>query len=289
MCLLYTDAVMSEDTTNKITIQQRITQKCNQIMEPVEAWLDRIITMPDRFNPETFKVLDHFKKEQVKGAHARKIIELYEPFYKEYKDVLHLRKQNIKFKEISDDEDNDSEDRQLLESYEDYTDEVLQKGIKAYDNIFEACEYMHKVAMANRKAPKRKPKDPAKVVAKLKFAQKCDEFNLISIDPKEIIGANELFVYNIKTRKIGNYIASVIDPRGLGREGTGLNVKGSTIRGFKEEESVQKTLRKPKEMIKQFANVGPVKIKSLFNEIKTMDLKLNGRINEHTILLRVIR
>ena len=280
---------MSDQTENKITIQQRIAQKCNQIMEPVENWLDRLIIMPDRFNPETFKVLDHFKKEQVKGAHARKIIEMYEPYLQEFHDVLQLRKKNLKFEEINEEEDNDTFERQLLESYEDFPDSVLEKAVKAYNNIFEACDYMNKIAMANRKAPKRKPKDPAKLVAKLKYAQKFDELNLHSIDPKEIIWATELFVYNVKTRKIGYYVASTIDPRGLNREGTGLTVKGSTIRGFEEENSVQKTLRKPGEQIKQFVDAGPVKIKTLFKEVKTMEVKLNGRINEHTILLRVIR
>lgn len=280
---------MSEDTQNKISIQKRIELKCNEIMQPVEAWLDRLVSMPDRFNPATFKILDHFKKEQVKGAHARKILEMYEAEFKEYQDVLALRKKNLKFKEINDEEDNDSDERQLLESYEDWSDELLEKGMQACQHIFEACDYMHKVSLANRKAPKRKPKDPAKLVAKLKYAQKNDELNLDSVDPKEIVCANELFVYNVKTRKIGHYTAKVIDPRGLNREGTGLTVKGSTIRGFDEENSVQKTLRKPQEQIKQLADAGPVKIKTLLKDIKTMEVKLNGRINEHTILLRVIR
>lgn len=280
---------MSETTEQKITIQQRLVQKCNQILEPVDAWLERLITMPDRFNPDIFKVLDHFKKEQIKGAHARKIIEIYKPYLTEYNDVLQLRKKNLKFSKIDEEGANDSYERQLLESYEDMPDNVIEKAIKAYNNIFDACVYMNQIAMANRKAPKRKPKDPAKLVAKLKYAIKHDELNLISIDPKEIIGANELYVYNFKTRKLGVYTASVVDPRGLGRIGTGLSVKGSTIRGFAEDSSIQKALRKPKEMIEQFRQAGPIKIKALLNELKTVDVKLNGRVNEHTILLRVIR
>ena len=33
-----------------------------------------------------------------------------------------------------------------------------------------------------------------------------------SIDPAEIIYAEELWVYNTKTRKLGNYKAKVLDP-----------------------------------------------------------------------------
>ena len=57
--------------------------------------------------------MDVFKKEQVGGVHARKIMEMYEPQYQEYKDLLSLREKNLTFKEITEDEDNDSEERQL--------------------------------------------------------------------------------------------------------------------------------------------------------------------------------
>ena len=36
---------------------------------------------------------------------------------------------------------------------------------------------------------------------------------------------------------------------GLGRDGSGLSVKGTTMIRFKEDESLQKTLRKPREQL----------------------------------------
>jgi len=80
----------------------------------------------DKFDPDKFKLVDVFKKEQVGGVHARKIMEMYEPQYQEYKDLLSLRRK-IYIKEITEDEDNDSEERQLLESYEDVDNGVITK------------------------------------------------------------------------------------------------------------------------------------------------------------------
>jgi hypothetical protein len=277
------------DTIEKYrpSIQERIAERVREIVVPIEDWLERLITMPDRFNPETFELIQHFKKEKVGGVHARKIMEIYETQYKEYKDLLELRKKNLKFAEIDEEGEGDSEERQLLESYEDISNEVIEKGIKAHDNIFKACDYMIDMANANRKARKKKPISKDKLVAKLQYCKQDTKYNLTSMDPKEIITAEQLWVFNTKTRKLGIYVASVLDPRGLNREGTGLSVKGTSMQRFDPEKSVQKTLRKPEEQLSEFMNCGPVKSKTFFSEIKSMEIALTGRINVDTILLKV--
>jgi len=271
------------------TIQERIKKRVHEILEPIEDWLDRYLTHPDKFNPDKFKLIDIFKKQQVGGVHARKIMEMYEPQYQEYKELLTLRSKNLKFKEITDEEDHDSDDRQLLESYEDVDDETIQKGIRAYDNIFEACDRMIDIANANRKPRKKKEKSPEKLVAKLQYKKQDEKLQVQSIDPTEIIYAEALWVYNTKTRKLGHYKAKTLDPRGMNRPGTGLMVKGTSIKGFDEENSIQKTLRKPEEQLKEFANSGPKKVLEFYDAIKTMGVKLNGRVNEEVILLRAVR
>ena len=74
----------------------------------------------------------------------------------------------------------------------------------------------------------------------------------------------------------------------MGREGTGLSVKGTTIIGFNESESIQKTLRKPEDKIKEFQGLGKVKLRTFLEDINAVDIKLNGRINSDTVLLKVI-
>ena len=280
---------MEKTEIKKPTIQERIASRVNEILDPVEVWLDRYNNNPDRFNPETLKLVPLFKKEKVGGVHARKIQERFEEPYKEFKELLDLRKKNLKFKELDDEEDFDSDDRQLLEAYEDVSDETIKKGIQAYDNIFEACDYMISIANANRKPRKKKEKSPEQLVAKMQYKKEDTKLELISIDPAEIIYAEELWVYNTKTRKLGHYVAKTLDPRGLNRPGTGLMVKGTSIKGFNEEASVQKTLRKPEKQLEEFTNSGPKKVLEFYDAIKTMGIKLNGRINTEVLLLRAVR
>ena len=65
----------------------------------------------------------------------------------------------------------------------------------------------------------------------------------------------------------------------------GLMVKGTTIQDFDEKESVQKTLRKPAEQISNWTGKAKTKFAKSFDELTTTGTKMNGRINEHTILL----
>jgi hypothetical protein len=50
---------------------------------------------------------------------------------------------------------------------------------------------------------------------------------------------------------------------------------------------VAKTLRKPDEQLKEFAKAGKVALRTWIKDIKAVEIKLTGRINEDTLLLKV--
>ena len=101
---------------------------------------------------------------------------------------------------------------------------------------------------------------------------------LVSVSPTDIIGASELWIFNTKTRKLGRYVAAEFNT---------LGVKGTSITGFDEFKSVQKTLRKPEEKLKEFKAANKVALRKFLDEINATDTKMNGRINEETVLLKV--
>jgi hypothetical protein len=95
-----------------------------------------------------------------------------------------------------------------------------------------------------------------------------------------------VWVYNTKTRKVGVYHAKNKDPRGLSRPGTGLTIKGTTIKDYDTEQSFQKTLRKPAEQIKNWTGNAKTRFAKAFEEVKAVETKLNGRLNDTTIILK---
>ena len=100
------------------------------------------------------------------------------------------------------------------------------------------------------------------------------------------MNANEVWVYNTKTRKLGVYHASNKDPRAMNRTGSGIMVKGTTLQDFDEELSRQKTLRKPKEQIANWTGNAKTKFSKSFDELTTTGIKMNGRLNDNTIILK---
>jgi hypothetical protein len=131
-----------------------------------------------------------------------------------------------------------------------------------------------------RKPRKRKVKSPDELVSKIKYCKDFAELKLVSVKPTDIIGAMQLWVYNTKNRKLGCYHAE---------DAGGLSVKGSTILNFNETKSVQKTLRKPAEMLPEVLKGGKVFLRNVIESIRAVESGLTGRLNDDIILLRTIK
>jgi len=271
-----------KEKTPQPTIQERITEQAIAASSEIDEWLDT--SSDSNFNPKEFNIKAHLLKNKVTQAHARKIIAFYQEEIKDYQDLLNLPTA-AQIKKMSEQEQDFIE--QLKEGYSHLTKATIKKTLEAYQNVIDDCNMIIDSAKATRKIRKPKQRSATKVIEKLKYKKQDDKYNLVSINPVEIVGASELWVFNCKTRKLGKYVASNVDPKGLARDGSGLSVKGTTIIGFDENLSVQKTLRKPDIQLKEFKAAGKVALRKFLDEVNAVDTKLNGRINLDTVLLKV--
>ena len=268
----------------QLSIQERLQQQALMMCEGVEEWLDGYVKDAESFDLKSFDFRKYASEKNITGAHARKIKNIYEHELDDYKDLLRMPTAG-QLKKMSEDEADQWE--QLKEGYAHLKKKHIEKYIDAVGYIFNELEFIIEKSKVNRKPRKKKVYSADKLVAKLKYLKVDSKYSLTSVNPEEIIKSNELWVFNVKTRKLGKYIAKNIDPLGQQRDGTGLSVKGTTIIGFDEQLSVQKTLRKPVDQLKEFKDSGKVKLRKFLEEIPTTDTKLNGRINPETVLLKV--
>ena len=268
----------------KPNIQERIATQSIYMSAKVDEWLDTWGNNPAKFDPKGFRISKHLMDVKCTQAHARKIKEWFASEIAEFEEVLNPPSKASREKMTERDKDYAE---QLIEAYADFDKKDVKKYYEALMLFMGACDIIIDTAKANRK-PRKRIRSKEKMVAKLKFRINDEKFQLASINPQDIIGAEELWVFNTKTRKIGRYVASSKDPLHQRREGTGLSVKGTTVTGFDEETSIQKTIRKPEEKLKEFKDAGKIKIKKFLDEINAVDIKLNGRINPDTILLKTL-
>ena len=170
--------------------------------------------------------------------------------------------------------------RSLKEGYSNFSKSEIKKLIAYCDLIITDAMKISGESIQTRKPRKRKVKSPEQLVAKIKYMEKFDDLKLKSVAPKDIIGAMTLWVYNVKTRKMGCYHAS---------DAGGLSMKGSTLLNFNETKSVQKKLRKPEVMLPDVLNGGKVFLRNVIENIRAVESVMTGRLNADTILLKVTK
>ena len=169
---------------------------------------------------------------------------------------------------------------ELVSEYDDpemeYHDRKTEK--QRYLNAIDEMTNWMAYKKSQRKSKKPRAINADKMISKMKYAQGNEKYNLTSVDPRQIIKAQSLFVFNTKTKKIAIYNARNYD---------GLRVKGTTIKEFDPQISVQKTLRKPEKVLPNILKTdGKVAMKNIWKDINTVETPANGRINADIILLK---
>lgn len=157
-----------------------------------------------------------------------------------------------------------------------------RKVIEFYDSIEAGCDAFLNLKI-RRKALARKVRVPKPVAASkqvkaLKFMQESDVYNVVSVQPELVIGAQSLFVFNTGNKKLTHFIAA---DRG------GFKVKGTTLLNYDEKLSVTKSLRKPNITLKGLIGATKPQMKKIMDSLTTKPSVTNGRINLKTVLVRV--
>ena len=246
------------EPTNVISIQERVQGKVDQFIMELEGKFDEIW---HRGSNEEFVPYTWMTENEVKPMHASKIAEYFRERAKNWMDIIDARKT----------------DEYIKESYPRSAKEMIAAA-QFFTLITTDAEKLASNKSAARKPRKKKAVSVEKKVAKLNYKKDDIENKLVSINPVKIMGAEKLWVYNVKTRRLGVYVA--LDP-------AGLSVKGSTIENYKYGESISKTLRKPEAILKKVLDGGKIVLRKVMGDINSKPVELNGRINKDTILLRV--
>lgn len=258
------------------TIQDRINEQVDAACEAIEEWLEGFVKDKKTFDPKGFDFTAHFSNIKITQAHARKIAARYEGELEEARIIVN-KPTPAQIAKIKDPLEKDYAE-QIREGYKHLDKKAAHAYLTALETLVGACTLVVEASKANRKPRAKKAPSKEKLVSKIKYKSTDEKYQIASINPLELIESKEIWVFNTKTRKLGKYIAA--------DDCKVMTVKGSSIVGFDEAASIQKTLRKPEETLKEFKAAGKIKLRKFLDEIKTTDTKLNGRINLDTVILK---
>ena len=240
--------------TPTVNMQERISAKTDVHIGELEGMIDEY-----GVGEKVFNAYDWFVKNDVKSVHAAKIIEYFE------------RRASQFVKEV--------ESKETREGYVKLGKSKIKSILSVMAAIIKDAERLAQNAGKTRKPRKKKTVSFEKQVSKLKFLEKDNNFKIQSINPVTIMGSEQLWVFNVKTRKLGVYFAA---------DAAGLLVKGSTITNYSEN-SISKTLRKPEKILTTVLDGGKIVLRKVMDSINSKEVAMNGRINKDTVLLRVVR
>lgn len=173
----------------------------------------------------------------------------------------------------------DKKDEDIVDAYSHIKRSNLKKAVSQLDEILADVEKAQLASKAVRKPRASKAKASDKQVAKLKYLPSDADSKLASINPIQIPTAMRLYVYNVKQRKIFEYVSD---------NAKGFEVSGSTLKNVDEKLSRATKLRKPQDFLPEVLKKTPRQIDNLFNQLTTKIEVPNNRINKDCILLRVM-
>lgn len=246
----------AEQVYNRPTIQDRLAERTSEIIGELEGIFDDVATGVK--NPT--KLYDFLVANNVVQSQLGK----YEDLYRTRKAELELAQSKT--------------DPQVTEGYKHLKAADFKRITGWIDDLLAAVEQYRGVKKATKKARVKKAPSKEKVISKLKYCKTDAVLKLVSINPADIVGASELWVYNTKSRKLGKYVAAAYQT---------LTVKGTSLVNFDTDKSVCKTLRKPEEKLKEFAKAGKIQLRKFLDDIKATESKMNGRVNADIVLLKV--
>lgn len=248
-------------TAPVISIQQRMQEQLGDLYGEFELAIDKIIS--GELKSKEYDAYAKIKSYDVtvKGQHAKMLREYFQTRLNEYQEVAQFQ------------------DKDIQEAYGHIPARRRKDILSLLESIITACDTVINTKAAVRKPRKKKAPSVEKMVSRIKFLQSDPTLGLASVPPEKIIGASQVWVYNTKTRKLGVYHAD--DLHGA------LGVKGASIINYDPQTSMQRTVRKPEQVMKGAGKLARTKIAKLYGEIKTTETKLTGRMNEHTLIVRV--
>lgn len=252
------DIVIDNMPKNVISIQDKIIEKSRKYCSEIDEVFDDFFfknNCKGKFNTYNWLKTNDVSSQSTQYIHDT------------YFNIL------TEFKSVSDKTDTD-----LVEAYSHIPKKNINSAILFIESILNDCNTWKNNKKQIRKPRKKKQISVEKQINSLKYMKEYSKFKIVSIAPDQIIGSRQLWVFNTKYNQLTCYNSN-----------SEFSIKGTTLQNIDIENSIRKTCRKPEDILSKVLNGGKIQLRKIMSELTTKPIELNGRINEHCILLRTIK
>ena len=243
----------------KLTIQDHLREKVSECAGELEGMFDDFISAGAKMSAD-WKPIAQIRGMNISPNMVGTIADVWKLKLAEFEEVLV------------------GEDADLVEGYAHLNKNQIKQCVKFIEQVIADCGNYVQIKKVERKPRAKKAVSPERLSAKFKYLKEFAELKLTSIAPAQLVGASEAWLYDTKKRKLIHVMADA-------HIGT-FSVKGSAVVGFDTVTTLQKTLRRPAEQLKELLAGGKPAARKVFKDTKATETKFNGRGNENLIILK---
>jgi hypothetical protein len=172
----------------------------------------------------------------------------------------------------------DGKDAQLVEGYSHLSKIQMRNLVKFCEAVINDCGAYVQIKKVERKPRKVKSVPPEKRAAKFKVMMDFAELKLKGLPAASLVDKAEAWLYDTKKRKLIHLVAD--------SHTQAFTVKSNSIIGFSTIETMQKTVRKPADVVKAVQAAGKPAARKIYKDLTTTETPFNGRGTENLMILK---
>jgi hypothetical protein len=150
--------------------------------------------------------------------------------------------------------------------------------VKFCEAVINDCGAYVQIKKVERKPRKVKSVPPEKRAAKFKVMMEFAELKLKGLPAASLVDKAEAWLYDTKKRKLIHLVAD--------SHTQAFTVKSNSIIGFSTIETMQKTVRKPADVVKAVQAAGKPAARKIYKDLTTTETPFNGRGTENLVILK---
>ena len=243
----------------KPNIQDRLREKVSECAGELDGMFDEFVTAGAKMSAD-YKPIMVIRGLNVAPQMISDIANIWKAKLSEFETVI------------------EGKDAQLVEGYSYLSKIQMRNLVKFCEAVINDCGAYVQIKKVERKPRKVKAVPPEKRAAKFKVQMEFVELKLKGLPAASLVDKAEAWLYDTKKRKLIHLVAD--------SHTQAFTVKSNSIIGFSTIETMQKTVRKPADVVKAVQAAGKPAARKIYKDLTTTETPFNGRGTENLMVLK---
>ena len=243
----------------KPNIQDRLREKVSECAGELDGMFDEFVTAGAKMSAD-YKPITVIRGLNVAPQMISDIANLWKHKLSEFETAIEGR------------------DAQVVEGYSNFSKIQMRNIVKFCEAVINDCGAYVQITKVERKPRKVKSVPPEKRAAKFKVLMEFAELKLKGLPAASLVDKAEAWLYDTKKRKLIHLVAD--------SHTQAFTVKSNSIIGFSTIETMQKTVRKPADVVKAVQAAGKPAARKIYKDLTTTETPFNGRGTENLVILK---